>query len=148
MNLILPKGDRTEALLRLSILFNQLDRTRAWVVDWKPYRKTRTDAQNHALYGVAYRVLSDETGYTKDELHEAFCRKFFGTRESILFGVHVQKPQRTTTRDENGKRDVIGWDVFADFYDMVERTAAEAGILIPPPDQQWRTTAPRGPAAS
>ena len=148
MNIVLPKGDRTEALLRLSILFNQLDRTRAWIVDWKPYRKTRTDAQNHALWGVAYPTLSAETGYSKDELHEAFCKRMWGTVDRDVMGVVVSKPFRTTTRDERGKRDVISWDLFADFYDLVERTAAEAGILIPPPDQQWRTTAPRGPAAS
>ena len=139
MQLILPKGDRTEALLRLSVLFNQLDRAKAWVVDWKPHKHARTDAQNHALFGVAYKVLSDETGYTKDELHEAFCRKFFGTRESIVFGVPVHSPQRTTTRDENGKRDVLPWDTFSDFYTLVEQTAAEAGILIPAPDPHWRT---------
>ena len=103
MQLILPKGDRTEALLRLSVLFNQLDRAKAWW--WTEAAQARApDAQNQALFGVAYKVLSDETGYTKDELHEAFCRKFFGTRESIVFGVPVRSPQRTTTRDENGKR--------------------------------------------
>jgi hypothetical protein len=33
---------------------------------------------------------------------------------------------------------VLAWDAFADFYETVERVAAEAGVYIPSPNPLWR----------
>jgi hypothetical protein len=40
-------------------------------------------------------------------------------------------PVRSTTRDEDGKRNVIDKETFAKFVDMVDRVAAQAGVFIP-----------------
>lgn len=103
-------------------------------VEIKAYRKTRTDAQNHALFGVAYPALEEATGYTKDELHEAFCRRFFGTVSLEVIGQAIIRPRRTTTTNENGERDVIPRGEFSDFYAMVQMVGAEIGVSVPSPD--------------
>jgi hypothetical protein len=131
---------RTKPLLELSLFLNRLDPAKPWEVTVRPWKKSRSDAQNHALFGVAYKVICAETGFTKDELHDSFCRRFFGSKDTDVMGQQLWRPRRTTTRDENGKRDVLPWDQFADFYATVQQVAAEAGILVPDPDPNWRQT--------
>jgi hypothetical protein len=120
---------------------DRLSDKKAWKIDITEYRKSRTNDQNEAVFGHAYKILSAETGYTLDELHEAMCKRFFGTVEREVFGQTVSRPYRTTTTGPDGKRDVIPWDVFSDFYAMVEQVAADAGIFIPEPDKFWRERA-------
>lgn len=103
--------------------------------------KERTDQQNKALFGLAYKIIKDETGHTVDELHDHFCRLHFGEVEYEINGKIHTKPRRTTTRDERGKRDVISWDEFSNFYGLVEQQAAEMCIHIPAPDPKWREKA-------
>jgi hypothetical protein len=129
---------RGTILANLLSFVSRLPDTKAWKVEITEHRKTRTEEQNHALFGLAYKVLSEETGYTKDELHEAMCKRHFGTIEREVFGQVVTRPYRTTTTGPDGKRDVLPWDAFSEFYASVEQVAAEAGIYIPPPDPLWR----------
>jgi hypothetical protein len=131
--------DSRGTILANAIAFlGMLPDKKSWKVEITEYRKTRTEEQNAALFGLAYKVLSDETGYTKDELHEAMCKRHFGTVEREVFGQVVTRPYRTTTTGPDGRRDVLTWDAFADFYETVERVAAEAGVYIPAPDPLWR----------
>ena len=131
----LHKDDSRDRVLgNLHGFIDRLPKTKAWKVEIAQSRKSRTDPQNHALFGVAYPALMEPTGFTKDELHEAFCKRFFGTIEREVMGQVVSKPFRTTTTDENGKRDVMPWDKFSDFYAMVQQVGAESGIYVPDPD--------------
>lgn len=102
--------------------------------EFSEYRNTRSLAQNAALFGHAYVILSEETGFSPDDLHTAFCRREFGTVEIDVGGVIISKPFRTTTIDEHGKRDVIDTIRFSKFFETVRQVAAEAGIVIPDPD--------------
>lgn len=113
---------------------------RSYKVEITEYKKTRSTAQNHALFGVAYPALERATGYTKDELHTAFCRRFFGTTERDVVGVIVSVPYRTTTTNAEGKRDVLDARQFSEFYDLVQQVGAEAGIHVPSPDPFWMET--------
>lgn len=133
-----PDPTRERVLANAIAFLQRLPATKAWEVVVRPWVKARTDPQNHALFGVAYVALAQATGFTKDELHEAFCKRFFGTVERQVGSVTVSKPFRTTTRDENGKRDVIPWDTFSDFYATVQVVGAEAGVYVPDPDPMWR----------
>lgn len=136
---VIHKDDsRVGVLANLHAFLDRLPSVRAWSVTIKQYSKERTDPQNHALFGVAYPALSEPTGYTKDELHEAMCKRFFGTVEREILGVPSSKPYRTTTTGPDGKRDVIGTEEFARFYDMVQQVGAEAGIFVPSPDPLFR----------
>lgn len=99
----------------------------------------RTSKQNRALFGLAYKILEDATGHSKEELHEFFCGKFFGRVEYDFFGEQRSRPIRTTTTDEDGKRDILAWDRFSDFFESVRTFAAtELEIAIPDPDPDYK----------
>jgi len=137
---VLHKNHPGRALVasNLHAFLDKLPVSRSYQVEVKEYRRERTDPQNHALFGVAYPALERETGFTKDELHEAFCKRFFGTVQKEFAGTVIDKPYRTTTTGPDGKRDVLGTADFARFYDMVQQVGAEAGIFVPDPDPLWR----------
>jgi hypothetical protein len=124
---------RDQVKANLHAFIDRLPDSKSWKVEIKEARKERTDPQNHALFGVAYPALEAATGFTKDELHDAFCRRFFGTVEKEIAGQVVSKPYRTTTTGPEGKRDVINAATFSEFYSMVQMVGAEAGIDVPSP---------------
>lgn len=104
-------------------------------VEAKPWRKSRSNEQNALLWAM-YGPLADHMGYDRDDIHEWMCGRFFGWKD-----IKVPKtprnpeglasvPVRSTTRDENGKRNVIDRQTFAKFVDMVDRVAAQAGVFI------------------
>lgn len=133
---ILHKGHPDRELVKgnAQAFLDRLPESHSWRVTVERYVKTRTDPQNHALFGVAYPPLVEATGHTKDELHEAFCRRFFGTVERDVCGQRITRPLRTTTTDENGRRNVIDAGAFSDFYAMVQQVGSEAGVFVPDPD--------------
>ena len=105
-------------------------------VECKPWRKSRSNDQNSLLWAM-YAPIAEHMGFDRDDLHEWFCGKFFGWKD-----VRVPRsprnpdgfasvPVRTTTRNADGKRDVIDAKTFGLFVDMVDRIAAQAGIYIP-----------------
>ena len=100
-------------------------------------KKERSDPQNNALHGVAYKALSEFTGYTGPELHEVFLKAYFGTVEKELFGETVIRPRRTTTTDENGKKNKLSTIEFNAFYAFVQQKGAEIGCWVPDPDPMW-----------
>lgn len=108
----------------------------------KRFVKDRTTQQNKALFGLAYKILRDETGHSLDDLHDFFCRRYFGVHQYEVLGAQHSRPLRTTTTDENGKHDVMPWDQFAEFFSMVQTFAAEElCVHIPDPDPDWKSKA-------
>lgn len=104
-------------------------------------KRERSDPQNHALFGVAYPPVMEFCGLSgaaeKDELHETFCGDYFGWVVYDVRGHKKRKPRRTTTKDENGKRDVLSTVDFMEFYAFVQRKSAELGVFVPDPDPEW-----------
>ncbi len=107
----------------------------------------RTVQQNKALFGHAYKILRGETGHTLEELHDVMCRGFFGEVEVEVMGRVISKPARTTTTDEHGKRNVLKWDRFSDFFEYVRQQAADINVEIPDPDPDWWKHQQRADAA-
>lgn len=105
-------------------------------VDAKPWRKSRSNEQNALLWAM-YAPLAEYMGYDRDDIHEWFCGKFFGWRDVKVPRTPrnpeglASVPLRSTTRDENGKRNVIDKATFAKFVEMVDRVAAQAGVFVP-----------------
>jgi hypothetical protein len=127
--------DRLAAMLLIAFPGQEVE------VSWEVVKPERSSKQNRALFGHAYKVIAKETGLSgradMEQLHTDFCRAYFGeVAVTVLGRVHV-KPRRTTTTDEQGKRDVISGAEFSVFYGDVERKAGEFGIWIPPPDPRW-----------
>jgi hypothetical protein len=111
-------------------------------VSAKAWRKERTHPQNAYLFGVCYPAIGDVMGYTVDDLHEWVCGTFFGWVDRKCpktprnpEGIE-SVPFRTTTRDENGKRDVMDAEAFGRLLEtVVFPAAAKCGAYIPEPYQ-------------
>jgi hypothetical protein len=101
-------------------------------------RDSRSDKQNRALFGVAYPPFMDHMGMRgdaeKQELHEVFCGSFWGWVDYEIMGEKRRRPRRTTTRGENGKRQLITAKLFSEFYSFVQQKGAELGVFVPDPD--------------
>jgi hypothetical protein len=106
-------------------------------VSAKPYKPTRTSEQNAYLFGVCYPPIAEAKGYTVDDIHEWMCGTHFGWVDEPCpktpnnpQGIR-SRPFRTTTRDHEGKRNVLNKVEFSAFVDTVHRIASQAGIFIP-----------------
>jgi hypothetical protein len=125
-------------LENLHRFLDALPDNKAWDIRIKLYRRSRSDNQNAALWRVAYPPLCEHTGYLAEELHEAMCIGFFGGVEYEVMGVPKIRPRRTTTKDEDGKRDVLDTKAFSEFFAYVQQRGAECGVFIPDPDPMRR----------
>jgi len=122
---------------RLVSFLSAIPAEQEFVVTIGPVKKERSNPQNNALYGVAYKALSEFTGYTAPELHEMFLRSYFGEVKKDLFGTVLVKPRRTTTTDEDGKRSVLSTVEFKAFYEHIQQKGAEIGCYVPDPDPEY-----------
>lgn len=139
---LLPKSrPRGEALARIIRTIHALRPDRLYSVDIKERKRARSLEQNAYLFGVAYPLLSDATGHTKDDLHTHFCGEFFGWSEREIFGHARSIPIRTTTTNEEGKRDVVSWAEFWNFVERVRAQGAEISVVIPEPDPEYKRRA-------
>lgn len=131
---IIQKGG---SLSRIVGLLSALVKDRPLKVVISEHKRTRSLEQNNALFGVAYKALSDYTGYTAPELHDAFLRAYFGEVEKEVFGKRIVKPRRTTTTNEHGSRSLLTTTEFRDFYAFVQQKGAEIGCWVPDPDPMY-----------
>jgi hypothetical protein len=121
---------RDRLLAKLVGHIELLPQDKAWEVLVRPFRKTRSNLQNRALWGIAYKLLSEHTGHEPDELHEYFLGEYGGWVVKDFFG---QKKRVPKIRSHNMKT-----LQFSDFYAFIQRRAAETvGIYIPDPDPQY-----------
>lgn len=140
---VLPAtADRTDVLGKLVRFAHQLGSQNRWRVTIEPYKKTRSSSQNRYLNGVAYKLLSDATGYERDDISQYCCGTYFGWKQvkcpktpSNPSGVQ-DVPVRTTTTNDLGHRAVLSTAEFADYVEWIQRFAAEKGILIPDPGEE------------
>lgn len=136
MILTLPATDRGDAVTRLAaVLLAALPGKRV-KVEVKEFRKDRSSQQCRYLNGVAYKLLSEATGYERDDISEYLCAEYFGSREKRVPGKRtVTVPLRTTTTDADGKRSVLTTAEFEDYVAFVQRFGAQHGIYIPSPNE-------------
>jgi hypothetical protein len=127
----------------------QLDRAYAFAcslleqgaIDWQcePWAEPRTSKQNRYLWRAVYEPLVERCGFSKEEWHEHWCIEYFGAVEVVKPSGKVEvKPQRTTTTNEHGKRDVLKGKAFADFVAFVESECAKRGVFVV---EQWEEAA-------
>jgi hypothetical protein len=123
--------DREQMIARITSFLDLLPQDKAWEVLVRPFRKTRSSLQNRALWGIAYKLLSEHTGHEPEELHEYFLGEFGGWETVDFFG---QKRRRPKIRSHNMKT-----IQFSDFYAFIQRRAAETvGVFIPDPDPSYK----------
>jgi len=120
----------------------ELPQEHAHVIEIKRHVKTRSQAQNATLWGVVYPPIMGAMGLRgerdREELHEYWCGEYFGWVEYEIMGKRKQRPRRTTTTNEDGRRDVLSVPDFMDFVEFIQQRSAEHGIHVPDPDPMHR----------
>jgi hypothetical protein len=128
-------SQRTDKIARLVQLLQRKDI--AISVEVTRHQKKRSPAANAYLWGVVYVILSDASGYEKEELHEIMCKKFFGTKVVDVMGERVERPIRTTTTNEEGEAEWLGPGPFAELVDFAIREGSLwYDVNIPPPSKE------------
>ena len=104
-----------------------LPTNRAWAVDIKQYRKTRSGQQCRYYFGVICKTISDFTGCDPEEAHEYLATKFLPNGTYTIAGETLTR--RKSTADLST----------LDFEDYAERcrawAAMELGLVIPLPNE-------------
>ena len=110
-------------------------------VTYEEVESTRKLNQNAALWAVAYPPIMESMGLRgeegRNEIHEYFCGEYWDWVETQIFNKKKAKPRRTTTKNEEGKREVISKSAMYDFYSFIQQRAAENGIYVPDPNPMY-----------
>jgi len=94
----------------------------------KTYRKKKSWEQDKYLHGVVYKIISDFTGYTEDELHDLLKPQFL---EPKIVEVGGFRSKVYSTKGKDTKE-------MAEFTEKVCRWAAmELGVYIPKPGEDY-----------
>ena len=143
MSAFILRADSTRETITANLLrfLEKLPKDKPWEVRIDPFRESRSGRQNRALFGHAYIQIGDQTGITKNDLHEYMCGEYFGWMEVVVFGEKQKRPVRTTTTNELGQHDVLKKPEFAKFYEFIQMRAAENGLYVTDPDPLWRMAA-------
>jgi hypothetical protein len=145
---VIPKGERAAVIDKIGRFLKLLSAGKAWRVTIEWYRATRSVQQCRYLNGVAYKALSEATGYERNDISEYCCGLYWGWVDKRVpktprnpEGIE-SRPVRTTTTDENGQRDVLTWDLFDEYVAFLQRHFAQLRdpIYIPDPDPNWDRT--------
>lgn len=100
-------------------------------VECKPWKEPRKLTANAYLWAFVYEPLCKVAGFQPEEWHEWFCIQWFGgVPYTRLDGTEGQRPQRTTTKNAQGERDVLKGQPFNDFLMFVESECAKRGVFI------------------
>lgn len=91
------------------------------------YRKRRSQDQNAALWGVAYKTLHDATGNDPEDLHTYFLGEWGGWETIDVMGQKRRVPIRRSSK--------LTTVEFAEFYAFIQQRSAETvGVYIEDPD--------------
>lgn len=142
---ILGTVNREKAIQLAHTVLKSLDGLVAWRVSIDPVSDDRTNQQNRYLNGVAYKMISEHTGYERNEIHEAFLGRYFGWKTQRVPRTPTNpkgeksRPIRTTTTNEAGKRQLLTTKEFWEYVEFLQRFAAERfQFVIPDPDPSLR----------
>lgn len=87
--------------------------------------KGRSAQQNKYLWGVVYKILSDELGYTTEEVHE-ICRYKFLPRKYVNLGHEEIETRKSTTK--------LTTSEFEAYIERIRAFASsELSVIIPDP---------------
>lgn len=131
-----PAGRESAAKRIATLILNFLPGAKLKITVERDCAK-RSDLQNRALWGCAYKALEEQSGNEPEDLHEYFCGEFWGWKRVEVMGRYRLRPVRTTTRNEHGDKDVIGTLLMAQFYEFIQQRAASVGFDVPDPDPNW-----------
>jgi len=90
------------------------------------HRSSRSSNQNRYYWGVVIQIISDETGYSRDEMHEILRSKFL--REEAEIGNDKIGYSRSTTSLKTNE--------FEDYMSQIRQwSSVELNCYIPEPNE-------------
>lgn len=100
-------------------------------VSCEPWKDPRKLTANAFLWRFCYQPLVEAVGFTSEDWHTHYCGEFFGWKPvETPSGKIDYRPVRTTTTNEQGKRDVMKGEAFNKFLMFVEADCAKRGVFI------------------
>ena len=98
---------------------------------FKPYRK-RSIEQNNYYWGGVVQTLSDELGYTPEEMHEVLKFHHLGTKKEVKRG------DKTIQLYMSGSTASLSTSEFEELMSKIRSWASrDLGIYIETPDEYW-----------
>jgi hypothetical protein len=130
----IPAANRQPVLERVMRYLALLPADKEFTLKVEPYRKSRSQQQNRYLWGVCYATIMKEggealEGWDANDLHEYFLGEHFGWETISGFGRMRMKPLRRSSK--------LTTVEFAEFVDFIQRKAAELGVYIPDPEEEF-----------
>ena len=90
------------------------------------YRKNRTDQSNRYLWGVCYKMIADETGYSIEDIH-SLMKGMFLRKLVFIKNKKYDVIQSSATLDTNA---------FSEYIEKIKQFAAtELSLNIPNPQE-------------
>lgn len=129
--------DTNRVMADIKRIIVDLPRDKPYLVEVTKLVKKRSNLQNAALWGVAYKTISQEAHYKPEDAHNLMCGEYFGWREVRIFGKLKKEPIRTTTKDDEGNTDIISREELGKFYLFIQSFCSEFGVDIPDPKKDW-----------
>ena len=120
---ILPQGRPS-----LESFLKTLDPNKRYEVSIKEYKRERSLEHNAFHWTAVINPIADFIGDSPEETHRTLCGEYFGWVDNKL---GRPKPRRTTTHNEEGKRDVLNWEQMSNFVHYCQTVAAELGVQLP-----------------
>ena len=90
---------------------------------------SRSTQQNRYLWGTVYKILSDYTGYTPEEIHEVCKLKFLPK----IIDVTNKKTGEVDSQVIGGSTVKLTTIEFAEYVEQLQRFGAEMDCVIPDP---------------
>lgn len=120
-----PKADTMDLIIRRIVEYIRLFKPKLKIqVTVGDYKRNRSLEQNDRLWAM-YKIIGDELGYTKDEIHSLMRYKFLGMDKKEVAGEIIEELPSTTKLKVG---DMI------DYQDDIERWANGMGIRMPARD--------------
>lgn len=123
----IPAENRAAMIGRVVSFLNSALPGKALRVEICQFRKRRSMDQNAALWGVALKTLSDLTGNEAEDLHTFFLGEWAGWDTVDVMGQKRRVPKRRSSKLTTAE--------FSEYYDFIQRRAAECGFYVPSPNE-------------
>lgn len=143
--IVLPPANRAAAIAGVVRVLEAVHPGKPIRVKIEIARPDKTTQQNRYWWAVPLKMLSNETGYEVEDLHEYFCGSLWGWHDrkgpktpANPTGV-FSSPVRTTTRNADGEIDNCSADEMAELWARAQRRGAQLGLVIPDPDPDWKS---------
>ena len=120
-------SERVETVERIAHIMRTVLPGKKVQVTVGQYRKSRSNQQNRALWGIAYKALSEATGNDPDDLHEFFLCEYHGSEIIEVIGQKRKVPLNRSSKMSTSE--------FSDFYQFIQRRSAQAGYNVPDPNE-------------